>query len=107
MNALITELVDGKGVASAYAFLGNKIKDFGAVGPAITLYKKALELEPSNPSFALNYIHTLELNLKYNEIFEYAIKFLRESGKILNEYLDYSEVHIKINEYFNYYIDYS
>ena len=76
MSVVVAELKSGVRLGSAFAFLAARIKDYGAINPAIQLYEKALETDPTDPSIALNYIHTLELHSRSDEIVAFMKKFL-------------------------------
>jgi hypothetical protein len=43
------------------AFMASVLKDYGLVREAAALYGKAVALEPSSVSYALNWLHALEL----------------------------------------------
>jgi hypothetical protein len=45
------------------------VKDYGDITESITLYKRALDLQPSNSAYCLNLIHTMEIYSQYQEIF--------------------------------------
>lgn len=59
--------------ASSLAFLAITIKDQGAAKSAGILLKKALELVPNYPTYALNYVHILELFDDYDQAFQETV----------------------------------
>lgn len=86
------EVKEGTGAASALAFIAGKIKDHGAVPSALNLYRRALELDFSNPSFALSYVHTLELEQDFDTAVAFAIKYCKACPVQLGGGLELFEV---------------
>lgn len=95
VHFVANELKEGSGLGSAFAFIAARIKDYGAVNSAIELYEKALEVDPDDPSIALNYMHTLELVSKTDRIVEFAMSFLNRSKLKLIRNLNPKEVKCK------------
>lgn len=92
MKTVMSELKEGLGVGSAYAFIAGKVKDYGAIGASLKLYLKALDFEPLNTSFALNYLHTLEIKQDFKGVLEFAHSFCKRiKGQITNS-IDEQEV---------------
>ena len=91
---MVRELKSGPGLGSAYAFLAARIKDYGAIRPAIQLYERAVESDPDDPSIALNYMHTLELFARTNDIITFAGKFLNVCKVDLIRNLNCKEVRL-------------
>lgn len=93
MGVVVSELKSGVGLGSAFAFLAARIKDYGAITAAVQLYEKALETDPTDPSIALNYIHTLELHSRTDEIIAFMKKFLLTARLNLLTNLECKDVH--------------
>lgn len=92
LKTVMSELKEGLGVGSAYAFVAGKVKDYGAINVTLQLYLKALEFEPLNTSFALNYLHTLEIKQDFMDVLEFARGFCeRMTGQMCSS-IDEQEV---------------
>ncbi|XP_045203567.2 uncharacterized protein LOC123556712 [Mercenaria mercenaria] len=69
--------------SAALVFLGNCLRDCSAMEECLQLFHMALDVEPSNPSIALIYVHTLEVVERHDEIIkyykEYCSQFLEKS----------------------------
>lgn len=107
MAALRAELDGGGETDAAMAFLATAIKDHGAVPASNVLFRwaallqehihairnmakathqawvchalcrRALELKPSSPSYALNLMHGLELDQEYGTALQLALDFCK------------------------------
>ncbi|DBA71347.1 TPA: hypothetical protein ACH3X2_011156 [Trebouxia sp. C0005] len=77
MAALRAELDGGGETDAAMAFLATAIKDHGAVPASNMLFRRALELKPSSPSYALNLMHGMELDQDYGKALQLALDFCR------------------------------
>ncbi|GMH33936.1 hypothetical protein BSKO_01770 [Bryopsis sp. KO-2023] len=91
-QALMSELEERQGVESAYAFLSGKVKDRGAIGASLKLYKKAMQVEPTNSSFALDYVHLLELSQDFKGVVEFAQAFCSRCRETLGRDLELREI---------------
>ena len=76
VDFVVRELKTGTGLGSAYAFLAARIKDYGAIKAALQLYEKAVTIDAEDPSIALNYVHTMELLPKTDEIVQFIRTFM-------------------------------
>lgn len=92
LQAVFSELKEGVGFGSACAFLAGKVKDGGAIRAALQLYGRAVKAEPQNPSFCLNYVHTLEIAQDYKGVFSCARTFCRNCREELGRDLELKEV---------------
>lgn len=92
LQAVFSELKEGSGFGSAYAFLAGKVKDGGAIRAALELYERAVKAEPQNPSFCLNYVHTLEIAQDYKGVFSSARIFCNDCQEQLGSDLELREV---------------
>eukprot|EP00741_Cyanophora_paradoxa_P008807 tig00001376_g8524.t1 len=73
---LLSELQSVPSAAPALAFLATVVKEHGAVEEAVSLYERAVELAPASASYALNYVHTLEVLARYERALEATAEFL-------------------------------
>lgn len=92
VDVVVGEVKDGQGAASAMGFIAARIKDNGAVPSALALYRRALELDPINSSYALNYVHTLELQQGYDTAASFIKDFCRTCPVQLGGSLELFEV---------------
>mmetsp|Transcript_86982 Transcript_86982/g.130416 ORF Transcript_86982/g.130416 Transcript_86982/m.130416 type:complete len:837 (-) Transcript_86982:22-2532(-) len=79
LNFLLEDLQDANS-SSALAFLALIFKDFGALSQSEQLFKSAAELDPTSATYWLNYIHVLEILVKYQEAFDCTSQFLLSNG---------------------------
>ncbi|OQR99083.1 hypothetical protein ACHHYP_07371 [Achlya hypogyna] len=63
--------------APAFAFLATLAKDHGAIDGCLACFETAVALAPANASYALNYVHALEVVATYNRAYAAAVAFLR------------------------------
>ena len=76
VQMLLDELAGGGGdTGAALAFLANCVKEPGAVRAAVALLGRAVAVEPRNGSYALNYIHALELEQAFDAVVQHAAQF--------------------------------
>jgi tetratricopeptide (TPR) repeat protein len=68
-----------KSAVKIIAFIAATIKEYSAVKEAIKLYEICLEIEPSNISVALNYVHILEINYDYEKAIDFCKKYLSQN----------------------------
>lgn len=64
------ELKEATSIAPALVFLATVIKDHGAIEESTVLYKKGYEMQRENVSYCLSYVHSLELEHKYQLAFQ-------------------------------------
>ena len=88
----MSELEDRQGVGSAYVFLSGKVKDRGAIRASLRLYEKAVRIEPTNTSFALDYVHILELSQDFKGVIDFAHDFCSRCQETLGRDLELREV---------------
>jgi tetratricopeptide (TPR) repeat protein len=55
------ELSDAANSGPALAFMATLVKDYSAIDQSLSLYNRAVDVCPNNPSYSLNLIHTYEL----------------------------------------------
>ncbi len=83
---MLEELGSGASNPSALAFLANAVKDEGRVDATLRLFRLALDKDPGNTAYALNYVHALELELSsgaaLREVAE-VFKRAAASGRVL------------------------
>jgi hypothetical protein len=72
---VLDQFKPGPEAATALAFVATLIKDYGAVDESVLLYHATVMMDPTN-SYVLNWIHTLELNVRYDECLERTRAFL-------------------------------
>lgn len=60
---------------ASLVFLGNCLKDCGALEESLELFQMAVDVEPSNASLALIYVHTLEVVERHTDIIKYFKRF--------------------------------
>ncbi|KAK9816213.1 hypothetical protein WJX74_009091 [Apatococcus lobatus] len=77
MAVLGSEVEGGQDAHAALAFLATAIKDHGAVAASIELHRRAWKLQPEAAAYALNYMHTLELEQSLNKALNLAAAFMR------------------------------
>ena len=58
------------------------IKEYGAIKESIQLFEVAFKEEPSNVSYCLNLVHTLEITLEYQKAIQIVIKFLKSNPNL-------------------------
>ncbi|KAK9812932.1 hypothetical protein WJX72_005941 [[Myrmecia] bisecta] len=92
MQLLYGELSQGSEGHAALAFLATAVKDHGAVESAIALYRRAYQEQPTSPSYALNLMHTLELEQAYNEGLDIVAAFCKTTRVQLGGGLDLQKV---------------
>lgn len=83
MDLLIAELSTTGDAASALAFLATCVREHGGVAACIALYRKAVALAPRDASYALNYVHALELEHDYEAAARAGAVFCRGGGLTL------------------------
>eukprot|EP00947_MAST-08B_sp_MAST-8B-sp1_P000931 g931.t1 len=66
VERLLRQFTPGPAAASALAFVATLIKDFGACRESADIYAATVDMHPTN-SYVLNFIHTLELEARYDE----------------------------------------
>ncbi|GAQ83868.1 hypothetical protein KFL_001660050 [Klebsormidium nitens] len=67
---------------AAQAFMAGVLKDYGLLREAATLYGRAATLAPRSVSYALNWLHALELCKEPVKALEVARKFIRQNGHL-------------------------
>jgi tetratricopeptide (TPR) repeat protein len=79
---LLSELHGASSNHAALTFLAQTVKDQGGVGPAIEIYRRALEVCELAPrprsNLLLNLIHTLELDYQFQEAFDLIKNYLAD-----------------------------
>jgi len=61
-------------MSPALAWIAQILKEYSCISESVIMYKKALELVPTNVSYLLNLIHTLEIDARHAE----ALKEVRD-----------------------------
>jgi tetratricopeptide (TPR) repeat protein len=69
-------------IVPAIAWVAMIIKEHSAIDQAIELYRFALDTKPTSAAYILNLVHTLELQMKYQEALEATKKFLLQNPNL-------------------------
>jgi len=76
---LVEQLPPSERSAAAYAFLATIVKDHSAIPTCVALFTIALKYRPDCASYALNLVHTIELQHDMDAALEAAKAFLSEN----------------------------
>ncbi|KAF0701144.1 Aste57867_8367 [Aphanomyces stellatus] len=76
--ALLHQSLDPMSVstAAAYAYLATVTKDHGAIHASLACFRQAVHLVPLDATYALNYVHALEVCASYADAFAFVKSFL-------------------------------
>ncbi|XP_077987691.1 uncharacterized protein LOC144442265 isoform X2 [Glandiceps talaboti] len=82
MKYLQSEIHDAWNSFTALSFLGNNLRDFGAIPEATKILQRAVDVEPENPRPLLNLMHLYEVQNRHQEAVEMALLYLKENKSL-------------------------
>jgi tetratricopeptide (TPR) repeat protein len=81
LKRLLSQFEDrGPSIAPAFAFLATVIRDYSAIDQCIQLYEEVIKINPTNAAYALNYVHALEIQLRYEDGMKHISSYLERNG---------------------------
>jgi hypothetical protein len=80
-SVFLKQLKNGN-IAPAVAFMANVIKEYGAIKESIELFEVAHKEDPSNVSYVLNLVHTLEITLEYQKAHQIIVTFMKSNPNV-------------------------
>eukprot|EP01125_Pyxidicula_operculata_P020157 TRINITY_DN739_c0_g1_i1.p1 TRINITY_DN739_c0_g1~~TRINITY_DN739_c0_g1_i1.p1 ORF type:complete len:850 (-),score=164.87 TRINITY_DN739_c0_g1_i1:58-2607(-) len=98
-DALMEELSTIPQSHSALSYLASVVKEFGALEASSKLYKSALQLLPTSTSYALNYVHVLEILNQYEDAFTFIKEFFMRNKNFGLSHLSCAQVYNVIKDY--------
>ncbi|CAK4369876.1 unnamed protein product [Aphanomyces euteiches] len=85
--------------AAVYAYLATVTKDHGAMNACLACFRQAVKAAPHDTTYALNYVHALEVCAKYDEAFAFMKIFFDKNSDMAVESLSCASISYVLAEY--------